>query len=50
MPIEVKKEMLQRKYSWKVGEGDDPYRQIDATLFNRHEGYEVVYMIQKVDG
>ncbi len=49
MPIKVKRSMLQRKYSWEATGGDDPRAiKIDAKLFNRHEGYEVIPMIQKV--
>lgn len=49
MPIEVRRNMLQRKYSWEAVGGDDPRAiRISATLFNRHEGYEVIPMIQKV--
>ncbi len=49
MAIKVTRQMLQRKYSWKATGGDDPAAiRIDAKLFNRHEGYEVVPMIQKV--
>ena len=49
MAISVKRDMLQHKYSWKAVGKDDPSKiQADARLFNRHEGYEVVPMIQKV--
>lgn len=49
MAIQVTKDMLQQTYSWKATGGDNPNAvRIDARLFNRHEGYEVVPMIQKV--
>lgn len=49
MPIKVKKDMLQREYSWEAVGGDDPRAiQVDATLFNRRNGYEV--LIISVDG
>ncbi len=49
MAIKVTRSMLQHKYSWKAVGGDDPKAiKIDAYLLNRHEGYEVVPMIQKV--
>ena len=49
MAIEVTKDMLQQTYSWKATGGDNPNAiRIDARLFNRHEGYEVIPMIQKV--
>lgn len=49
MAIQVTKDMLQQTYSWKATGGDDPRAiRTDARLFNRHEGYEVVPMIQKV--
>ena len=49
MAIKVTRDMLQREYSWKMVDGDDPRAiRIDAHLFNRREGYEVVPMIQKI--
>ncbi len=49
MAIKVTRTMLQGAYAWEAVGGDDPSaRKIDATLFNRREGYEVVPMIQKV--
>jgi hypothetical protein len=49
MAILVTQGMLQQTYSWKATGGDNPNAiRIDARLFNRHEGYEVVPMIQKV--
>lgn len=49
MAIEVKKDMLLGTYSWQAIPGDDPNTiRMDHTLFNRHEGYEVVLMIQRV--
>lgn len=49
MAIEVKRGMLRGVYSWDAVGGDDPRAiRIDATLFNRREGYEVIPMIQKV--
>ncbi len=50
-PIKVRRGMLQLKsrYSWTAIRGDSPRaRKIDATLFSRREGYEVVYMMQKI--
>lgn len=39
-------------YSWTVIPGDDPKvtGKPDSTLFSRKEGYEVLYMINKVLG
>lgn len=36
-------------YSWTAIPGDDPRitGEPDSTMFNRHEGYEVLYMINK---
>jgi hypothetical protein len=36
-------------YSWTAIPGDDPRvsGEPDSTLFNRHEGYEVLYLINK---
>ena len=40
---------LEYTYSWSVISGDDPKISgaPDNTLFNRHEGYEVLYLINK---
>jgi uncharacterized membrane protein/predicted flap endonuclease-1-like 5' DNA nuclease len=48
--ITVTKDMLNvNAYSWTAKEGDDPRKiQMDAVMFNRKEGYEVIPMIQKV--
>lgn len=37
-------------YSWTAIKGDDPRitGEPDSTLFNRHEGYEMLYMINKL--
>ena len=49
MAIKVTKEMLVYEYTWEAVGGDEPNAiKIDAMLFNRHEGYEVIPMIQKV--
>jgi len=49
-PIQVAKALLQQTYSWKATGGDNNPQaiRIDARLFNRHEGCEVIPMIQKV--
>jgi hypothetical protein len=40
---------LKYKYSWEAYGGDDPEvtGAPDSTLFNRKEGYEVLYLINK---
>lgn len=40
---------LMYTYSWTAIPGDDPRitGEPDSTMFNRHEGYEVLYMINK---
>ena len=49
MAITVKEKMLKGKYAWKAVGGDDPKKtKMDAKLFSRKEGYEVIPMIQKV--
>ena len=50
MAITVTKTMLQYNYSWTATSGDDPKLrgEPDSNLFNRQEGYEVIYMLQKV--
>ena len=41
--------MMQLKYDWKAKDGDNPYmRKLDSKIFNRKQGYEVVWMIKKV--
>lgn len=48
--IKVHKEMLDvNAYTWQASEKDDPHKiKMDAVMFNRKEGYEVIPMIQKV--
>ena len=49
MAIQVTKSMLIGTYSWQAVDVDHPEAiKFDAHLFNRHEGYEVIPMIQKV--
>ena len=40
---------LKFSYSWEVTPGDNPKTtgQPDSTLFNRNEGYEVLYLINR---
>lgn len=40
---------LKLSYSWEAIKGDNPKisGHPDSTLFNRHEGYEVLYLINK---
>lgn len=40
-------DMVYTDYSWTAIKGDDPRisGKPDSTLFNRHEGYEVLYLI-----
>lgn len=48
--IKVLRDMLNvDAYSWHATERDDPHKiKIDAVMFNRNEGYEVIPMVQKV--
>jgi len=41
---------LKNKYNWKTDGGDNPKLkgEPDASLLDRTEGYEVLYMIQKL--
>jgi hypothetical protein len=41
---------LQYTYSWNAIDGDNPKisGEPDNTLFNRHEGYEVLYLVNKL--
>ncbi|MFK4750831.1 hypothetical protein [Oceanobacter antarcticus] len=45
-----KSDMQYTHYSWTAIDGDDPKitGTPDSTLFSRKEGYEVLYMINKV--
>lgn len=45
-----KSDMKHDHYSWTAVSGDDPKvtGKPDSTLFSRKEGYEVLYMINKV--
>lgn len=45
-----KSDMKHDHYSWTAVPGDDPKvtGKPDSTLFSRKEGYEVLYMINKV--
>jgi hypothetical protein len=42
-----KSDLLYKDYSWTAIQGDNPKITgvPDSTLFNRHEGYEVLYLI-----
>lgn len=46
----TKSNLLYNHYSWTAMKGDDPKISgvPDSTLFNRNEGYEVLYMINKI--
>lgn len=50
MAIQVKKSMINdKKYRWQAAKGDNPTKvSHDRIMFSRHEGYEVIPMIQKV--
>ncbi|MGL1956601.1 MAG: hypothetical protein OCD00_04725 [Colwellia sp.] len=45
-----KSDMQYDHYDWRVTAGDDPKitGKPDSTMFSRKEGYEVLYMINKV--
>ena len=42
--------LFKNEYSWNALKGDDPRitGEPDSTLFNRNEGYEVLYLINKL--
>jgi hypothetical protein len=46
----ISKSNLQYNYSWTAIAGDNPKvtGEPDSTLFNRNEGYEVLYLINKL--
>lgn len=48
--MELVKSDLKYKYSWTVYGNDNPkvVGNPDKTLFNRNEGYEVLYLINKM--
>jgi hypothetical protein len=42
---------LRYKYSWTAVEGDDPSKvKEDATRFSRNEGYEVLHLLNSLQG
>lgn len=49
MALFNKPDMIYKDYSWTAISGDDPRisGKPDNTLLNRHEGYEVLYLINK---
>ncbi|MGA0609440.1 hypothetical protein [Caldimonas sp. KR1-144] len=49
MPIITKSDLIYKDYSWSTFRGDDPRLtgEPDATLLNRHEGYEVLHFISR---
>ena len=48
--MQITKQDLGYEYSWTVIGNDDPKisGEPDSTMFNRHEGYEVLYLINKL--
>ncbi len=48
--MELTKKDLKYTYSWTAIRGDNPKvtGEPDSTLFNRNEGYEVLYLINKI--
>ena len=46
----TKGDMVYNDYSWTAISGDNPKitGKPDSTMFNRHEGYEVLYLINRV--
>ena len=50
MAIFTKSDMVYKDYRWSAYPSDDPRitGRPDNTLFNRHEGYEVLYLVNKL--
>ncbi|MBI5847216.1 MAG: hypothetical protein HZB31_04585 [Nitrospirae bacterium] len=50
MALMTKGDLYFKDYQWKAYAGDNPEvtGEPDSTLFNRHEGYEVLYLINKI--
>ena len=50
MSVKILKSELQYKYSWTAYGDDDPEvtGTPDSTMFSRREGYEVIYLINKL--
>lgn len=50
MALYKRSDMVYGGYSWEAIGNDDPRicGEPDSTLFNRHEGYEVLYLINKI--
>lgn len=49
MPTITKSDLIYQDYSWSTFRNDDPRLtgEPDATLLNRHEGYEVLHFINR---
>lgn len=50
MAIFTKSDLLKTTYTWSADKGDNPKLkgEPDSSLLNRSEGYEVLYMINKI--
>jgi hypothetical protein len=50
MAIINKTDLVYTDYSWTAIKGDDPKisGEPDSTLFNKHEGYEMLYLLNKM--
>lgn len=50
MAVFTKSDLVKTTYTWSADKGDNPKLkgEPDSSLLNRNEGYEVLYMIQKL--
>lgn len=50
MALFNKSDLYYSDYRWTAHPGDDPHvtGEPDSTLFNKHEGYELLYLINKM--
>lgn len=50
MPQIEKKDLRYKDYSWEAVPGDDPSKtKEDSDRFSRHEGYEVLYLLNSLE-
>lgn len=51
MPKITKADLIYTDYSWTAVEGDNPRKKAeDADRFSRHEGYEVISLLNSLSG
>ncbi|MEI6855903.1 hypothetical protein [Psychrilyobacter sp.] len=50
MNVHSKSNLIYKHYSWKIFEEKNPKitGKLDSTIFNKNEGYEMLYLIKKM--